>query len=280
MRRMLSPSLILGCLLVLVIACYGAVLFRGKQFGYRDAAHYYYPLYQRVQQEWNEGRWPLWEPEENAGTPLLGNPTAAVLYPGKLIYAALPYAWGARVYIVAHTVLAFVAMLALLRSWNTSWAGSGLGALSYAFAVPILFQYCNIIFLVGAAWTPLGFRAIDRWLRLGRRLAILELAIVLAMQTLGGDPESAYVSGVCAGGYAVALAWLKARRDGRVISGRVITMLIALAVLVSVPTVVALAGILPAYRHRHTPPLPLPWMRWVPPAVAAVWTAAGLALLA
>ena len=48
------------------------------------------------------GRWPLWEPEENAGMPLLGNPTAAVLYPGKLIYAVLPYAWGARVYIVAH----------------------------------------------------------------------------------------------------------------------------------------------------------------------------------
>ena len=80
------------------------VFFPDRQFGFRDAAHYYYPLYQRVQREWEAGRWPLWEPEENAGMPLLGNPTAAVLYPGKLIYAVLPYAWAARVYIVAHTI--------------------------------------------------------------------------------------------------------------------------------------------------------------------------------
>ena len=40
--------------------------------------------------------------------PLLGNPTAAVLYPGKLLYAALPYPWAARLYIVAHTLLAIV----------------------------------------------------------------------------------------------------------------------------------------------------------------------------
>ena len=56
--------------------------------------------------------------------PLLGNPTAAVLYPGKLVFAVLPYAWGARIYIVMHTALAFVAMLVLLRSWGISWSGS------------------------------------------------------------------------------------------------------------------------------------------------------------
>ena len=52
--------------------------------------------------------------------PLLGNPTAAVLYPGKLVFAILPYAWGARVYIVAHSALAFLTMLVLMRSWGTS----------------------------------------------------------------------------------------------------------------------------------------------------------------
>src|SRR4051794_6440494 len=89
-RRLLVPGLTLGCLLALVMACYGDALLRDRQFAYRDAAHFYYPLYQRVQQEWEAGRWPLWEAEENSGMPLLGNPTAAVLYPGKLIYAASP----------------------------------------------------------------------------------------------------------------------------------------------------------------------------------------------
>ena len=149
------------------------MFFADRQFGFRDAGHFYYPLYQRVQEEWNQGRWPLWEPEENAGMPLLGNPTAAVLYPGKLVFAVLPYAWGARLYVVSHTALAFVAMLVLMRSWSTSWVGSALGALAYAFGGPILFQYCNIIYLVGAAWLPLGMHAVDRWVRLGRRWGLV-----------------------------------------------------------------------------------------------------------
>src|SRR5690348_17266194 len=129
MRRFTVPLLIAGCVLALVVACFGAVLFRNEQFAYRDSAHYYYPLYHRVQQEWDAGRWPLWEPEENAGMPLLGNPTAAVLYPGKVIYALFPYAWGARLYVIAHTLLAFAAMLALMRSWDASWFASALSAL-------------------------------------------------------------------------------------------------------------------------------------------------------
>ena len=184
-----------------------AALLQGRQFGFRDAGHFYYPLHERVQREWNEGRWPLWEPEENAGMPLLGNPTAAVLYPGKLVFALVPYALAARLYIVAHTVLAFCAMLVLMRSWGISWAGSGMGALSYAFGAPVLFQYCNIIYLVGAAWLPLGVHAVDRWVRLGRRWAILELAVVLGMQVLGGDPQSAFLVGIAGLGYALALAW-------------------------------------------------------------------------
>ena len=134
--------------------------------------------------------------------PLLGNPTAAVLYPGKLIFAAASLQWAARIYIVAHSVLAFVAMLVLMRSWGISWAGSGLSALSYTFGAPILFQYCNIIYLVGAAWLPLGMHAVDRWVRLGRRWAIVELAVVLGMQVLGGDPQSAFLLGIAGLGYA------------------------------------------------------------------------------
>src|SRR5438874_1054214 len=58
------PIVGLGCVGALLIACYGAVLVRDQQFAYRDAAHFYYPLYLRVQQEWAAGRVPLWEPEE------------------------------------------------------------------------------------------------------------------------------------------------------------------------------------------------------------------------
>src|SRR4051812_13129170 len=102
MRRLIPPVVIFGCLAGLFAACYGPAIFRGEQFAYRDASHYYYPLHQRVQAEWEAGRWPLWEPEENSGMPLLGNPTAAVLYPGKLAFAVFRYPLAARLYIMGH----------------------------------------------------------------------------------------------------------------------------------------------------------------------------------
>src|SRR5262249_26792685 len=92
MHRSAPLLLGLGCTLALVLSCFHAVLFQGEQFAYRDAGHFYYPLYRVVQQEWAAGRWPLWNPWQNGGAPLLGMPMAAVLYPGKLIYALLPYA--------------------------------------------------------------------------------------------------------------------------------------------------------------------------------------------
>ena len=206
MRRTAVPVVGLGCLLGLLVFCNRSVLFEGEQFAYRDLGRYYYPLYLQVQREWSAGRLPLWDSSQNSGMPLLGNPTAAVLYPGKLVFALVPYAWGARLYIISHTLLAGLGMTALGRSLKLSWTGSFLGGLCYAFGAPVLCQYCNVIFLVGTAWAPFGFRAIDRFLRLGRRWGLIELAAVLALQTLGGDPEAALVTALCGAGYAVGLA--------------------------------------------------------------------------
>ena len=211
--KMMSARLVLvlSCFGALFLTCYGPVLFMDRQFGFRDAGHYYYPLNKRVQAEWRQGRWPLWASEENAGMPLLGNPTAAVLYPGKLVFAILPYAWGARVYIVAHSALAFLTMLVLMRSWGTSEFGAALSAMAYAFGAPVLFQCSNIIYLIGAAWLPLGVHAVDQWVRLGQRWGLLELALVLSMQLLGGDPQAAYLLGMASIGYALGLGWSRAR---------------------------------------------------------------------
>ncbi|MFM1802999.1 MAG: hypothetical protein RJA81_2351, partial [Planctomycetota bacterium] len=52
----LTPLL---CLLVLFLALHGRALLPQWQYGFRDAGHFYYPLNQRVQMEWDSGRWPL-----------------------------------------------------------------------------------------------------------------------------------------------------------------------------------------------------------------------------
>ena len=203
LRGASGPSDRVGCLSALVVACYGGVLFGGRQFAFRDSAHFYYPLYWRVQQEWSAGRLPLWEPGTNGGTALLGSPMAAVLYPGKLVFALVPYAWGIRIYTVGHEVLAFWAMVALMRTWGVSRTGATLAGLSYAFGGPGPLGLFQRHLPGGSGVAAAGVPAADRWLRLGRRAGPWsELALVLAMQVLGGDPESAYLTVLCAFGYA------------------------------------------------------------------------------
>jgi hypothetical protein len=267
MKLFLSLSLGLGCTLALVVACFGPSLFRDEQFGYRDAAHFYYPLYLRVQQEWDAGRVPLWEPEENGGMPLLGNPTAAVLYPGKVIYALFPYDWGVRIYVVAHTLLALALTYVLLRAWHVSHTGAFLAGVTYAFGAPVLFQYCNVIFLVGAAWVPLGLLGADLWVQGGRRWGPLWLAVSLAMQGLGGDLQSAYVTGLCAGGYALGRAWATGAIRSR-LSGTQVLVLLSAAFLAWVSVTLLLAVFLPVALRPEAgvnPKLLRPWPEWISP---------------
>jgi hypothetical protein len=206
MPRALSHLVGLGCCSALLMACYWTVLFEDGQFAFRDAGNLFYPLYLRVQQEWDAGRWPLWNDGQNGGEPLLGNANAAVFYPGKVLYALLPYPWATRLFVLAHTIAAFAGVVMLARGFGVSRVGSYLGGLCYAFGAPVLFLYCFVNRLVGAAWIPWGLWAIDRMLRRGRLRGVAELAVILTLEILAGDPEAAYLTAVCGAGYAVLLA--------------------------------------------------------------------------
>ncbi len=225
----------------LFVWLFADALFRGEVFVFRDAGHYYYPLFQLVRGEWAAGRVPLWNPYENLGVPLAGNPTSSVFYPGTLVFLLpLDYAWAYKLYVMGHLLLAAWAAYRLARRWGGSVEASGMGAMSYAFSGNVLFQYCNVIFLVGAAWLPLAVLAADRMLRegsgfrgqgsafrgrgpgsreqgngrtdrnplggvLAKVRAALGLGAVLALMTLGGNAEMAYHAGLIAAFYA---AWL------------------------------------------------------------------------
>jgi len=228
----------------LFVWLFADALFGGGVFVFRDAGHYYYPLFQFIRGEWTAGRAPLWNPYENLGVPLAGNPTSSVFYPGTLVFLLpLDYAWAYKLYVMGHLLLAAGAAYRLARRWGGSVEASGMGAMSYAFSGNVLFQYCNVVFLVGAAWLPLAVLAADRMLTegsgfgvqgsgsrgqgagirdqgtVGRVLARVRGAMlfgaVLALMTLGGNAEMAYHAGLIAAFYAAWLAWEEriGRRD-------------------------------------------------------------------
>lgn len=164
-----------------------------EQFLFRDAAHFYYPLFHEVTRQWKAGHVPLWSPFDGIGMPLAADATPSVFYPGKLVLLTpLGYNFGLRMYVAMHFAIAYGGMFWAARIWRCSVWGAVLAAITYSFGGPVLSYHANVIFLVGASWLP--FALANGWL-LARRPALLPavgLALALTMMILGGDPQLAF----------------------------------------------------------------------------------------
>ena len=103
-----KPRLVLALAVAALIAwLFGSAPIGRTSLVFRDAAHFYHPLFEWTRGEWGAGRVPLWNPYENLGVPLVGENTSSVFYPGKLLFAlpldfTLLYNW----YVLAHLALA------------------------------------------------------------------------------------------------------------------------------------------------------------------------------
>ncbi len=198
------------CLAGLFVWLFAEALFCDRNFVFRDAAHFYHPLFKLIQEQWSAGLTPLWNPYENAGSPLLAWAVSSVFYPGKLIFALpVSYDTAFKTYTLAHVALAAFGAWRLARYYGASPAAAGLAAEAYAFGGSVLFQYCNVVFLVSAAWAPLAVWQADRMLRQRRCGAAAAFGLTLAMMTLGGDPQMAYLMVLLSAGYA----WLLRREE-------------------------------------------------------------------
>ena len=208
-----SRYIVLALILGLSAWFFADALFGGGVFVFRDAGHYYYPLIEFVTSQWTSGQVPLWNPHENLGVPLAGNATSSVFYPGKLVFfLPLDYSWAYRLYVIGHVLLAAWAAYRLARHWGGSVPAAAVAAMSYAFSGNVLFQYCNVVFLVGAAWLPLAVLAADRMLAERSPRQAVVLGIVLALITLGGNAEMAYHAGLIAAMYGLWLWWYERRQ--------------------------------------------------------------------
>ncbi|MCA9222797.1 MAG: YfhO family protein [Planctomycetales bacterium] len=224
-REIWKPLGTAALLLLVVSLFFWRGILRDEAFAFRDAAHYYYPLFRWCDDQWDAGRLPLWNPLENGGEPLVSNATASLFYPGKLIFAlpGLSFAKQLVWYTVAHVLLAAAGAHHLARRFRLSRTAAALAAITYACSGSVMFQYCNVVFLVGAAWLPWALVEVDvilgpcsaadyrrRWRAVGK------LGAILALMTLGGDPQSAYHIGLLAIGYAW-LQWRSRRRGWKAI---------------------------------------------------------------
>ncbi|EAQ77449.1 YfhO family protein [Blastopirellula marina] len=203
-RLALFPLLPLAALLVLF---FGPAVIGDESFLFRDAAHFYNPLFAYIQSVWGEGQLPLWNPYDGVGMPLLAEPSASVFYPGKLLFALpISFASALRWYVILHFALAYLTTYNCTRRSGVSRSGAILAAISYSFGGYVVATHANLIFLIGAAWAPLALYCGIRITREEHKpTAPPLLALSLAMMILGGDPQTAFQLALIAGGYFVCV---------------------------------------------------------------------------
>ena len=187
--RLLSGAVLLP-FLVIFVSSFGP----HRDFAFRDIAHYYVPYWGYVHQQWADGGFPGWNSLEENGRPLAADATASVFYPGQLVFfLPLSLLVASKLFIYLHVLLAAANCFFAARAVGVSRDSSVFAAIAYAFGGSIVFQYCNPIFLVGAAWVPLGFAAIE-WLVVSGQIRFAAgLSAVMALTVLGGNPQSAYL---------------------------------------------------------------------------------------
>jgi len=179
-------------LLLPVVGMFLPILMRGDFFLYRDAAHYYHPLFAHVQDQWRSGRLPLWNSSENAGQPLAADVTASAFYPAKMLFF-LPMSYERQfvMYVIVHLMIGWWGTYRLARAWRISPGGAAVASISYVLSGHILFQYCNVVYLVSASWLPMCVQQLVAALRHGGWRPIMLCGVGVALMILGGEPQTA-----------------------------------------------------------------------------------------
>ena len=179
---------------------------------FRDVQHYYSPMLRMIHAQWDAGEIPLWNPFEERGRPLLADPTAAVWYPGQLLFQ-LPcdFVWLMKLYLAAHVLLAYAAMFYCARRLKIQPAGAAFASCSYAFGGAIVFQCCNPPYLISAAWLPIGFAAVYEIVTKPTHTATILLVLALSMSVLAGDPQMSLLLGL-ASLVITGMSWWQVRQ--------------------------------------------------------------------
>ncbi|MDR2169623.1 MAG: YfhO family protein [Planctomycetaceae bacterium] len=207
--------------------------FNGGVPGFRDGSHFYRPLFFYICDELNFGRFPFWDPYENLGQPLAGNPTSLCFYPLTILAISatrfgLNYDYAYSFFVAFHILFAGFTCYRFILVNRFSGGSAVFGGLSYSLGGVVIFNWNNLPFLIGAAWLPEVLRqakiildknysscnldvavvaaanlTADKLDKLSYKnsknihINIIGLAISLAMIILGGDPQLAYNVIIC-----------------------------------------------------------------------------------
>ena len=169
----------------------------GHQLTWRDSAYLYYPLFEYIEEQKDEGHQLFWNPFCGVGQPLLADGSSCIYYPLRVVFGFdfLSFTSQFGVYIWLHLLICGSGAFACARSFGLTSLASSCTGLVFVLSAPVLSQTNNIIYLHGVCWLPWSVMFI--WLvhQSAPKLKFvygLLLGMTWACTILGGDPQMVY----------------------------------------------------------------------------------------
>lgn len=195
---------VLGFSLALALF-YRRFLFEGLVPGSYDFQNYAFANLAHLYQALGDGRLPLWDPYRFLGVPFLANPQAGVFYPVNLALAWLEPVYALTATVLIHSWVAGMGMVAFARSsLRCGWVGSLVAGLAFAFGGYMAARVGLPNQLAVIAWLPWILLVADRLVERPRVLGTGILALLLALQYLGGHFQAQYIALTLCGLYLAA----------------------------------------------------------------------------
>jgi hypothetical protein len=236
-RRILT---LLACA-ALAVSFFGPVLWQGQSLYARDLFNFHYPLWATSAAALRAGDVPLWNPRNNFGQNIAGNPNYLLFYPPAWIRAVMHPLDALNLFIIGHYVLGAWAFGALCRRWGLADSVAVVGGLAYALGGAALSLHCVLNLVPYVALAPALLLALEGLLAGGGGRAAARLALVGGLVGMVFEPMMAAGLAGVALGRVVGFGTGQAQRRAQLRLAGCLVMSVALAGAIAAPA--ALEGI-------------------------------------
>ncbi|MCL5109287.1 MAG: YfhO family protein [Chloroflexi bacterium] len=194
-------------LLLLATLGYFAILAAlGLTYYEDDIVNEYYPLLQYLLGHLAQGDLSLWSSRMFLGYPFFADGTAGTLYPLNWLAFLVPAQQSITFLLALGTALSALFFYLFARSLRLSPPAALLASLAYAFSGYNVGHWIHLSLAHSMLTLPLALWAVERACRSRGRTAVAWLllaALALGLMWLGIHPQSAFISTLCLGIYAL-----------------------------------------------------------------------------
>ena len=184
-RRAVPSLLVFG--LLAAVALRDALL--GGVFYARDIHLLWQPTTEAFVKTVAGGAWPVWNPFNSFGQPLLANPTSQVFYPLTWLNMILPTWTYYKLFVFSHVLWAAGGAALLARRLGLGRAGATVAGGLWMTSGPLLSLGNVWAHLSGASWIPWVVLAVDRAVERRSPASIALGAATMVAPLLSGSPE-------------------------------------------------------------------------------------------